>query len=87
MHRPGPHLERAAEAQLGELDVLLVLLVLALDLDPGLQTHGEALDLLVDGTALDPHLALDDPPPGTTLTSLSSVSTERRRHPCSRAAA
>lgn len=61
VHGTGPHLERATEPQLGELDVLLGLRVLALDLDPGLQAHGESLDLLIHGTALDPHLALDDP--------------------------
>ncbi len=32
----------------------------ALDLDAGLEPHGQVLDLLVDGTALDPHLALND---------------------------
>ncbi len=57
---PGLHLEGTAEPQLRELDVLLVLLVAALDLDRRLQTDGQPLDLLVDGTALDPHLTLDD---------------------------
>lgn len=61
MHRPRPHLERAAEPQLGELDVLLGLLLLALDLDPGLQSDGEPLDLLVHRSALNPYLTLDDP--------------------------
>lgn len=61
VHGTGPRLERATEPKLGELDVLLGLRVLALDLDPGLQTDGEPLDLLIHGPALDPHLALDDP--------------------------
>ena len=56
----GLQLEGTTEPLLGELHVLLVLLVLALDLDLGLQTDGQPLDLLVHGAALDPHLTLDD---------------------------
>jgi hypothetical protein len=59
VHLAGLKREGATEPHLGELDVLLRLLVLALDLDPRLEPHGQPLDLLVDGTTLDPHLTLD----------------------------
>lgn len=57
----GLDLEGTTETLLDELQVLLDLLVPALDLDTGLETDGESLDLLVDRSALDTHLALDDP--------------------------
>lgn len=61
MHPARLQLEGTAEPQLRELDVLLVLLVvMALDLDPGLETDRQTLDRLVHGPALDPHLTLDD---------------------------
>lgn len=60
VHRLGLQLELTAQPHLGELDVPLVLLVPALHLDTGLEPHGEPLDPLVDGAALDVHLALDD---------------------------
>ncbi len=60
VHGTGLELEGAAQLELGELDVLLVLLVPALDLDLGLEPDGQPLDVLVHGPALDPHLALDD---------------------------
>lgn len=60
VHRAGLHLEGTAQTNPDELDVLLLLLVAALHLDPCLQADGETLDLLVDTAALDTHLALDD---------------------------
>ncbi|KUJ68799.1 hypothetical protein ACZ90_16345 [Streptomyces albus subsp. albus] len=52
MHRARLDLEGPAEVQLGELDVLLGLLVPALDLDPRLEPDVESLDLLGDRTPL-----------------------------------
>lgn len=61
MDGPGLHLEGPTDVLLGELDVLLALLVAALDLDPRLEADVEPLDPLVHGAALEPHLTLDDP--------------------------
>ena len=83
---PGLHLERTTEPLLGELDVLLVLLVAALDLDPGLQSDGQPLDLLVHGPALDPHLALYDPARDDVLLGAAPSPPKHHRHPGSRAA-
>lgn len=60
VQRTGLHLEGTTQTLLGEDDVLLVLLVAALDLDPRLQPDGQPLDLLLHGSTLDPNLALDD---------------------------
>jgi hypothetical protein len=66
VHRLRLQLEGTPETLLQELDVLLVLGVLALDLDPGLQPDRQPWIRTSPWTT----------PPGTTLTSVSTVSTE-----------